>query len=440
MICWNACSYEVEKIPSNSSLIQDIEFFGIGEHEPDKNIFTVRTHGMKSEIFHLEDYICSQPLFQGIVRFFKHKDFSKEIRVIKRDRDKTWSEKNFNFSDEVSKIKKLMSENNINIDVDNRTLYNIPISIFNSKSQNVKVKRTKYIFLMILFSNYSSFENNNFEFKIIIDDNEIIRNYSFEDEISDNQLEYFEELYNWIIGDGDNYKQKLNVVRSAILRNKSFIIKKSLLNSVNSIFQRIINAEANKYFEEVARLKDDFLKITQRENDIYQSLHLKLIGWLSAIALMIFNKIKDYDGSDVINRLLDSDSQKTKLILLLLIGALGVILIIYILEMRKNQDEYWRLKHFYTNSLMFNSDDFENKVRFPRVDDRYIVLIFGIACILFLRVLFSKVGFIIVIKLVIMLVISFLGATLLIDKTLPIKKLIKNISAKLNKKEEIVSE
>lgn len=329
-----------------------------------------------------------------------------------------------------------MSENNINIHVDNRTLYNIPISIFNSKSQNVKVKRTKYIFLMILFSNFSSSENNNFEFKIIIDDNEIISNYSFEDEISDNQLEYFEELYNWIIGDGDNYKQKLNVVRSALLRNKSFIIKNSLLNSVNSIFQRIINAEANKYFEEVARLKDDFLKITQRENDIYQSLHLKLIGWLSAIALMIFNKIKDYDGSDVINRLLDSDSQKTKLILLLLVGALGVILIIYILEMRKNQDEYWRLKHFYTNSLMFNSDDFENKVRFPRVDDRYIVLIFGIACILFLRVLFSKVGFIIVI----MLVISFLGTTLLIDKTLPIKKLIKNISAKLNKKEEIVSE
>lgn len=105
MIRWNTCSYEIEKIPSNSSLIQDIEFFGIGEDESDKNIFTVRTLEMKSEIFHLEDYICFQPFFQGVVRFFKDKDFSKEIRIIKRGRDKTWSEKNFNFQTKSVKLK-----------------------------------------------------------------------------------------------------------------------------------------------------------------------------------------------------------------------------------------------------------------------------------------------------------------------------------------------
>ena len=39
---------------------------------------------------------------------------------------------------------------------------------------------------------------------------------------------------------------------------------------------------------------------------------------------------------------------------------------------------------------MFNGDDFENKVKFPKIDNRYMALILGVAGILLLRVLFSK--------------------------------------------------
>lgn len=425
MVRWNSLSYEIEKTENNRSLIQDIERFKIGEYDSDKNVFTIRTLGMSSVIFNLEDYIDSQLYFQGVVRFFQNKDFSKEIKIIQRDSHETWVEENYNFSDEISKIKNMLGENNIDIKVDNRNLYNIPISIFSSNSQMSKVKRAKYICLMLLFSNVSKYENNNFKFKLTIDNREITSTYSFGEDLIDNQLEYLEELYNWIIGDGDNYKQKLNIVRSVLLKNKSFIIENSLLSSVKSIFQRIINVETNKYFDEVAHLKEDFLKITERENDIYQSLHLKLMGWLSALAFLIFDKIKDYGGENVISRLLDSDSQKTILLLVLLVCALLVILIIYVLEMRKNQDEYWKLKDFYTNSLMFNGDDFENKVKFPKIDNRYMALILGVAGILLLRVLFSKILFIVLLVALLVIYRKFLR-----------RGLIENITAKLNKKEE----
>lgn len=425
MVRWNSLSYEIENTENNRSLIQDIERFKIGEYDSDKNVFTIRTLGMSSVIFNLEDYIDSQLYFQGVVRFFQNKDFSKEIKIIQRDSHETWVEENYNFSDEISKIKNMLGENNIDIKVDNRNLYNIPISIFSFNSQISKVKRAKYICLMLLFSNVSKYENNNFKFKLTIDNREITSTYSFGEDLIDNQLEYLEELYNWIIGDGDNYKQKLNVIRSVLLKNKSFIIENSLLNSVKSIFQRIINVETNKYFDEVAHLKEDFLKITERENDIYQSLHLKLMGWLSALAFLIFDKIKDYGGENVISRLLDSDSQKTILLLVLLVCALLVILIIYVLEMRKNQDEYWKLKDFYTNSLMFNGDDFENKVKFPKIDNRYMALILGVAGILLLRVLFSKILFIVLLVALLVIYRKFLR-----------RGLIENITAKLNKKEE----
>jgi hypothetical protein len=382
---WNNLSYEIENTPSNSLLIQKLQVFGIVKEDLEKNIYTVRTLGLKSVIFNLEDYINQQTLFQGTVRYFQNKDFSKDIRIINKNSKNTWIEEKKNLSDEILKVEKMLRNNNINLNFDNKFLYNIPISIFDSISQISKVRKSKYICLMLLFSNFTNYENDRFKFKLVIDNNEITDDYCFEDCISDKQLEYLIELYSWIINDGDNYIQKLSIVRSVLLKNKSFTIENSLLNSVKSIFQRIINSNVDRYFNEVTLLKDDFLKIVERENDIYQSLHIKLIGWFSALALLVFDKIKDYSGNDIFYKLLMSDSQKTKLLLIMLIFALVFILIIYILEMKKNQDEYIKLKSFYTNSLMFDDGDFEEKIKSPCLDFRYILFMLWIVAILFLK-------------------------------------------------------
>ena len=382
---WNNLSYEIENTPSNSLLIQKLQVFGSVKEDLERNIYTVQTRGLKSVIFNLEDYINQQTLFQGTVRYFQNKDFSKDIRIINKNSKNTWIEEKKNLSDEILKVEKMLRNNNINLNFDSKFLYNIPISIFDSISQISKVRMSKYICLMLLFSNFTNCENDIFKFKIVIDNNEITNDYCFEDSIPDKQLEYLEELYSWITDDGDNYIQKLSIVRSVLLKNKSFTIENSLLNSVKSIFQRIINSNVDRYFNQVALLKDDFLKIVERENDIYQSLHLKLIGWFSALALLVFDKIKDHSGNDIFYKLLMSDSQKTELLIIMLIFALVSILIIYILEMRKNQDEYIKLKLFYTNSLMFDDGDFEEKIKSPCLDFRYILFMLWIVAILFLK-------------------------------------------------------
>lgn len=188
---------------------------------------------------------------------------------------------------------------------------------------------------------------------------------------------------------------KISTILLESQKNISFTIENSLLNSVKSIFQRIIDSNVDRYFNEVALLKDDFLKIVERENNIYQSLHIKLMGWFSALALLIFDKIKDYKGEDVFFRLIGSDSQKTKLLLLMLIGALIFILIIYVLEMRKNRAEYNKLKSFYTTSLMFTDGDFEEKIELPRLDIRYILFMFWVVLILVFKIFTFYLNFII---------------------------------------------
>lgn len=391
---WNKLSYEIENIPSNSLLIQNLKVFGIMQDDLERNLQSVRTLGLHSVIFNLEDYIDHQVLFQSNIRYFQKKDFSKDVRIIKKNSKNAWIEEKKNLSDEIIKTEKMLRNNNININADNKLLYNIPISIFDSNSLISKVRKSKYICLMLLFCNFTNYENDLFKFKLVIDNNEITDDYCFEDSIPDKQLEYLEELYSWIIDDGDNYIQKLSIVRSVLLKNKSFIIENSLINSVKSIFQRIINSNVDRYFNEVTLLKDDFLKIVERENDIYQSLHIKLIGWFSALALLVFDKIKDYSGNDIFYKLLMSDSQKTELLLIMLIFALVFVLIIYILEMRKNQDEYIKLKLFYTNSLMFDDGDFEEKIKSPCLDFRYILFMLWIVAILFLKLFTFNSNFI----------------------------------------------
>lgn len=391
---WNKLSYEIENIPSNSLLIQNLKVFGIMQDDLERNLQSVRTLGLHSVIFNLEDYIDHQVLFQSNIRYFQKKDFSKDVRIIKKNSKNAWIEEKKNLSDEIIKTEKMLRNNNININADNKLLYNIPISIFDSNSLISKVRKSKYICLMLLFCNFTNYENDLFKFKLVIDNNEITDDYCFEDSIPDKQLEYLEELYSWVIDDGDNYIQKLSIVRSVLLKNKSFIIENSLINSVKSIFQRIINSNVDRYFNEVTLLKDDFLKIVERENDIYQSLHIKLIGWFSALALLVFDKIKDYSGNDIFYKLLMSDSQKTELLLIMLIFALVFVLIIYILEMRKNQDEYIKLKLFYTNSLMFDDGDFEEKIKSPCLDFRYILFMLWIVAILFLKLFTFNSNFI----------------------------------------------
>ena len=109
---WNKLSYEIENTPSNSLLIQNLEAFGIVKNDLDRDIYTVRTLGLESVIFNLEDYINNQMMFQSIVRYFQRKDFSKDVRIINKNSQNTWIEEKKNLYDESLKIEKMLTNNN----------------------------------------------------------------------------------------------------------------------------------------------------------------------------------------------------------------------------------------------------------------------------------------------------------------------------------------
>lgn len=81
---WNNLSYEIENTPYNSLLIQNLESLEIVENDLEKDIYVVRTLGLQSVIFNLEDYIDNQIFSRVLLDFFKRKIFQKILELLLR--------------------------------------------------------------------------------------------------------------------------------------------------------------------------------------------------------------------------------------------------------------------------------------------------------------------------------------------------------------------
>ena len=423
---WNGTSYEIVDDESNRDLIEFLQYNNV-ELEEEKGKYILYQNN--KTIFNLNDYIETKTHFADIEDYFYDIDFSEKIDYIYRD-NHNWKIEEIDIKDEMEKYNNVVKSNIINRDIKNFSV-NLLRKVENPSQKILHLNR---IFILLFLSTNTEIkileDGFIFDFRISEDRISISEKYGFS-EVNINDIDLLNSVYDWVINDTgyyNTYKQRLDIVRSIIVKNGTFRINEDIVNKAESIFKRIISQETDKYFEEVSNLKNDFLKITERENDIYQSLHLKLMGWMTALSLLIFDKIKDYDGADVMSRLLNSSSEKTQLLLVLLVCALLVILIIYILEMWKNQDEYLKLKDFYTKSLMFNGDDFKNKVKFPIIDDRYVVLILVVGLILILRIFFLRDDFI-----KILVVLPFIYIVYIILRA---KDIVGNPCIKLNKKEK----
>lgn len=380
---WNGTSYEIVNDESNRDLIEFLQYNNVKLEEENGKYILYQNN---KTIFNLNDYIETKTHFADIEDYFYDIDFSEKIDYIYRD-NHNWTIDKIDVEDEMEKYNNVIKSNIINRDIKNFSV-NLLRKVENPSQKILHLNR---IFILLFLSTNTEIkilENGFiFDFKIIEDRVSISEKYGFS-EVNTNDIDLLNSVYDWVINDTgyyNTYKQRLDIVRSIIVKSGTFRINEDIVNKAESIFKRIISQETDKYFDEVSNLKNDFLKITERENDIYQSLHLKLIGWFSALALLVFDKIKDYSGNDIFYKLLMSDSQKTELLLIMLICALVFILIIYILEMRKNQDEYEKLKSFYTNSLMFDDGDFEEKIKSPCLDFRYILFMLWIVSILFFK-------------------------------------------------------
>ncbi len=328
-------------------------------------------------LFMEEEYLDKCSLFSSVSDKLKIKKFNKELSIYKNNS----IEKVLDYSLDNELYNKVIEINNID-GVLKRDL-NISIKHFHVYEKSKKIIFIQNLYILLFLSNVTRYTNNTFEFIVETDENEVMETVSFE---SNDEIDLF-SIYGWVVESKENFKTRLQIIRGLIVKKKTFRLTLRDLLSAKSAFNRIIKEETDRYFSQVNMLKDDFLKISEWKQKNYQSLHLKFLGWCSAIALFIYEEIKDRKSGSIMNSLVTSKSEKALLFLIIFMISLIVIWIIFLKEMDANKKEFDNLNELYTRELFFEQKDFESYFIAPRISCAYIAAFILIIAVLTFRLM-----------------------------------------------------
>ncbi|MBF0818245.1 hypothetical protein [Streptococcus acidominimus] len=269
---------------------------------------------------------------------------------------------------------------------------NISLELLSQSGYESKSERVQHlidIYILIMLSNRTKRVQNELEFTFEGEQDSFSCKTEFGDKNFDRGLW---ELFHWIVNSqeySEAYKVKLQIVRVLINKRKHLKDLTSLKDQSESIFNRIVSGKTDKYFEFQNNLKEDFIKISRGIKEYNSGLNTKLFGWLTAFSLIIFDFIKESDGKNLFRRVIFSTSEKIKLLLLLLFGALVIIMIMYNLDIKTIKKQYQSLKEFYVSQMFVSKDEFDKFIEEPKYCNWYNFLLVCLLFVLLLRFLIA---------------------------------------------------
>lgn len=330
-------------------------------------------HNQENLLFLEERYIEENSQFLNITEKLSKKKFNSQLKIYENNNLKEVDD----YSQEIELFKLILLENNI----DGLSKSDLIVSVkhFENYEQTEKVKLVQNIYILIFLSNVIEYKNNEFVFEVKGDENNTTVKL---DDVNTDLI----EVYNWIVESKDNLYTRLKIIRELILKKGSFKLNISDLNSAKSMFNRIIKEETDKYFDQINILKDDFLQLSDQKRKSYNSLHIKFLGWISSIGLFVYEQLKDKPSEDLIYNLFFEINDKIRVFLVIFILALIIIWVIFVKEMVDNQEEYEKIKDFYTKKLFLDEKDIIYYLKKPEIRCSYKVIVILLVICFFVRI------------------------------------------------------
>ena len=335
-----------------------------------------------------DDFINNSRNLPLIIRKYSKKDYEDTIRIYDEELS---GFKSLKVESSDKKIYEEIIKENI-IDADIREF---PISINTLEKVLDKDSRKSSlildIFILISIANKSKFNAEDYSFEVGVDD----KTYRATLNIDSESLNLF-PIYDWIINNEEykeSYNVKLHVVRQVIINKQNMLDVKGLLEDSKLAYRRIISKKTNEYFEQLNQLKDDFLILSQNENSTLRTLNLTFFAWLGSLGLELFNIIKDYTGTDILQYVFFSTGAKKGIVVLVFIIALIALFVSYTIEMKSLEETYEVIKRIYKDKILFETENddenkFEKIIKKPKIGILHIVifsLIFGVLLLRFLK-------------------------------------------------------
>lgn len=279
-------------------------------------------------------------------------------------------------------------ENNI-IDGQIREL-NISINVLNEILDSSDSSRV-FLDILILFvlATKSSYDAVSLRSEFKIKDSNFVIDMNIE---VPNPIHLY-PIYDWIINDEEyeeSHSVKLQIIRQVIATKKDINDVEGILEDGKLAYKRIISKKTDDYFEQLNQLKNDFLILSNNENNALRTLNLTFFAWIGYLGIELFNIISKYNGPNIVNYLLWSKGIKKGIIIALFIIAISFIFTSYVAEIMSLRKTYQVIKRIYKDKILFEVDSndgnkFEKIIKEPKVGRWQIIIFIVIIIILFGR-------------------------------------------------------
>ncbi|HHU85033.1 MAG TPA: hypothetical protein GXZ23_07705 [Clostridiales bacterium] len=385
-LTWKGTSLKISDTEANEDFIYYLNQEGISLRN-DEGYYTLEN---QANYFILEDdFVFQSKNLSLLIDKYTHKNYNDKIFVYS-SQNQSFQEINEVLSDKEKYLRIL--ENNI-LDGDKRNI-DLSVNTLNLVLEdNTKNKTFIDALILLCLANKSSYDAENIKSEFQIEEKSFTVNLN----IASTEPIGLYPIYSWIIND-EEYKSshfvKLEIVRQIIVNKRDITNVESLLIDSKLAYKRIISRKTNDYFEQLNRLKDDFLTLSKNENSILRTLNLTFFTWIGYLGIELFKIITEYNGQNVIDYLLFSKGTKKGIVILMFIIALFFIFLAYILEIKSLEKSYYVIKEIYENKILFESDadensKFESTIKKPKIGKLQIVVFIIIIIVLIFRFLFT---------------------------------------------------
>lgn len=387
-LLWDGTSL---KIDTNNQLFGDFKKLlndnGINLRK-EQNIYCLENQ--KNYFIYEDDFIESTRNLNLVVTKLSQKNYNENAKI--------YLVNNNDFRLVESNCKdKVVYEEILEDNIINGNLREFPISV-NVINEVLTRKTSKSelildFFILVALSTKITYYAEEIESEFRIDD----KIYKINLNIDDDPLHLY-ALYDWIINNNeykDSYKVKLQIVRQVIVSKRNIKDINEILEDSKLAYKRIISRKTDDYFEQLNKLKDDFLALSKNANNALRTLNLTFFAWLGSMGVNLLNIITKYDDSNnIIPYLLFSKGSKKGVVIAMFIIALIFIFIAYISEIKSLQKEYEVVKRIYKDKILFEEDSDENSkfeliINRPELGKIQLRTFGGILFLLMIRCLWS---------------------------------------------------
>lgn len=348
--------YTSLRIDNNNQLVDDfIKLLKDNEIKlrEEQNIYCLENQ--ENYFIYEDDFIESTRNLNLVVRKLSQKNYNENGKIyLVNNNDFRLVESNW--EDKVV-YEEILKDNIIN---GNIREFPISVNVINEVLTR-KTSKSELILdflILVALSTKITYYAEEIESEFRIDD----KSYKINLNIDDAPLHLY-ALYDWIINNNeykDSYKVKLQIVRQVIVSKRNIKDINEILEDSKLAYKRIISRKTDDYFEQLNKLKDDFLALSKNANDALKTLNLTFFAWLGSIGVKLLDIITEYNGNDIIPYLLFSKGSKKGVVIAMFIIALIFIFIAYISEMTSLQKEYEVVKCIYKDKILFEEDLDEN--------------------------------------------------------------------------------